>query len=162
MSFFNATKSFKSVDSQGHLLPAGWSEVLLILWLVLLPACSRQNEQLGRVTGTITLDAAPLSEAFVIFSPTSSGTTSYGKTDANGNFEMYFTDSQKGAWIGLNRVQISTMDIATGDRAAIQERVPAFYNIQTELIADVVPGKNTFQFHLKSDAESALKSSRTH
>jgi hypothetical protein len=93
-----------------------------------------------------------LANAFVVFAPTEHGTTSYGRTDAGGNYEMMFTDTEKGAWIGNNSVRISTGDLGTGGGPGPKERVPMVYNEATTLGAEVKPGRNTFDFDLKSDA----------
>src|SRR5262245_9061165 len=49
---------------------------------------------LATVTGKITIDGQPLPDAFVVFAPTASGTSSRGKTDAGGNYEMMFSDRE--------------------------------------------------------------------
>ena len=101
--------------------------------------------------GKVTLDGQPLAEAFVVFSPTAHGTTSYGKTDAGGNYEMMFTDQEKGAWIGENLVRINTGDVGPGGVWS-KESVPAAYNKNTTLKVDVKPRANVFDFDLKSSA----------
>src|SRR6266550_1132156 len=87
------------------------SVVWRLCWLTLLSACllgCGARGDLASVRGKVTLDGQPLPDAFVVFAPTKKGTTSYGRTDAGGNYEMMFTDYQKGAWIGENSVRIST------------------------------------------------------
>src|SRR6266550_918944 len=74
--------------------------------LLPLPGCSKRGD-LASVQGKITLDGQALANAFVVFAPTTHGTTSYGRTDASGNYEMMYTDNEKGAWIGNNSVRIS-------------------------------------------------------
>jgi hypothetical protein len=124
---------------------------LLAALVVLIAGCSKRGD-LADVRGKVTLDGEPLANAFVVFAPTEHGTTSYGRTDATGNYEMMFTDTEKGAWIGNNSVRISTGDLATGGGPGPKERVPVVYNEATTLAAEVKPGKNKFDFDLKSDA----------
>lgn len=125
---------------------------IFALMLTCLTGCGG-NENLAYVTGKITLDGKPLPNAFVVFAPTAGGTTSYGRSDAEGNYEMVFSDAEKGAWIGENRVEISTGDVdASGDGGGAKEKVPAVYNRNTSLKVDVVAGNNTHNFDLKSDA----------
>ena len=112
--------------------------------------CSGRSD-LASVRGKITLDGQPLENAFVVFAPTTHGTSSRGKTDGSGHYEMMFTDSEKGAWIGENLVRINTGDVA-GNGPAPKERVPAVYNTSTTLKVDVKPGSNSFDFELKSNA----------
>lgn len=110
------------------------------------------NDNLARVTGKVTLDDQPLGNALVVFSPLSGGTTSYGRTSAEGNYEMMFSDSEKGAWLGENAVRITTADVGTGSSSATKERVPTVYNTQTTLKAMVEKKRNVFDFSLKSSA----------
>ena len=116
------------------------------------------NDNLARVTGTVKLDGQPLPNAFVIFSPVSGGTTSYGRTDQAGQYEMMFNDDEKGAWIGANRVQISTGDVsARGEGSGAREKVPASYNQRSTLKVEVSSGSNVHDFELKSDAGRILQ-----
>jgi hypothetical protein len=119
------------------------------LAVFLLAGCGSRGE-LGRVSGTITLDGQPLPNAFVVFAPTGPGTSSRGRTDAGGHYEMMFTDREKGAWIGENLVRINTGDVGPGGGAGPKERVPMVYNQNTTLKVEVKRGDNTFNFDLKS------------
>jgi len=126
------------------------SLILIFAWASFWGCGSRSD--LAAVRGKITLDGQPLPDAFVVFSPVSKGTTSYGRTDAGGNYEMMFTDQEKGAWIGENLVRISTADLGRGGGPGPKERVPVVYNHETTLRADVKRGSNPFNFDLKSNA----------
>jgi hypothetical protein len=98
------------------------------------------------------MDGEPLPNAFVVYAPLSGGTTSYGKTDESGQYEMVFNEDEKGAWIGMNRVEISTGDVASGDVGGAREVVPVVCNRETTLTADVKPGTNQFDFPLEWSA----------
>jgi hypothetical protein len=124
---------------------------LAAAWTIGLCGCSSRSD-LAAVHGKVTLDGQPLPDAFVVFAPTTHGTTSYGRTDAGGNYQMMFTDSEKGAWIGENLVRISTGDLGRGGGPGPKERVPVVYNEATTLKADVKRGSNTFDFELQSSA----------
>src|SRR2546423_4385941 len=100
---------------------------LLATFVAGLCGCGSRSD-LAAVHGKVTLDDQPLPDAFVVFAPTAHGTTSYGRTDAGGNYEMMFTDSEKGAWIGENLVRISTGDLGRGGGPGPKERVPIAYN----------------------------------
>jgi hypothetical protein len=130
-----------------------WIQPLLVAVIVLVGSlgCGSRGD-LGSVRGKVTLDGQPLPNAFVVYAPTTKGTTSYGRTDAGGNYEMMFTDSEKGAWIGENSVRISTGDLGSGGAPGPKERVPIVYNQESTLKADVKRGSNTFDFDLKSSA----------
>jgi hypothetical protein len=125
---------------------------VLLLAALLLPAGCGSRSDLATVTGKITLDGEPLPKAFVVFAPTAQGTSSRGKTDESGQYEMMFSDREKGAWIGENLVRINTGDVGGGDAPGPKDRVPTDYNEQTTLTVDVKPGKNVFDFDLKSSA----------
>ena len=122
-----------------------------MILLVGLVGCGSRGD-LGSVRGKVTLDGQPLPNAFVVYAPTTKGTTSYGRTDAGGNYEMMFTDSQRGAWIGENSVRISTGDLGSGGGPGPKERIPNVYNEASTLTAIVKAGSNTFDFELKSNA----------
>jgi len=123
---------------------------LLAVSAVALGGCGARSD-LAAVHGKVTLDGQPLSDAFIVFAPTTHGTTSYGRTDSGGNYEMMFTDTEKGAWIGENLVRISTGDLGRGGGPGPKERVPVVYNEATTLKADVKRGINAFNFDLKSN-----------
>ena len=124
-------------------------------FLVLLPllAVGCGNENLATVTGTVTLDGEPLPNAFITFVPQGeTGSTSFGKTDEDGAYEMVFSDTQAGAWVGENVVRITTADVGMSPGENIPELVPDVYNENSTLIRTVEPGSNEFNFALESDA----------
>ncbi len=66
---------------------------------------------------------------------------------------MVFSDDEKGAWIGENRVEISTGDVdASGTGGGAREKVPAVYNLKSTLKVVVTAGDHVHDFDLKSDA----------
>jgi hypothetical protein len=113
--------------------------------LILLCGCGRQGPKLGQVQGTVTLDGQPLKHAAVIFEPKAGGRASMAVTDASGHYELTYLRDAKGALIGPHRVKIST---ASEDDP--KERVPARYNKQTTLGAEVTAGANQHNFKLTS------------
>lgn len=133
-----------------------WVAVLLAFFLVVSEIGCGHNEDLGTVTGTVTLDGEPLADAFIEFIPTSGeGSPSYGRTDANGKYELKFSRSESGAWLGPNTVRITTEDVedVNGEEQFIPEKVPTQYNVNSTLTADVESGSNTFDFELDSEGE---------
>ena len=130
---------------------------LVNIFVILTLAGCGGNSELASVTGTVTLDGKPLEGAQVVFAPTSSGATAYGRTDAKGRYEMMFSDSEKGAWLGENIVRISTEDVGTGDSAAKKEVVPAVYNLRSNLRASVEKKANTFDFALESNSGKVVQ-----
>lgn len=118
------------------------------------------NPNLGKVTGSITLDGKPLPNAMVTFTPTSGGATSYGRSDSSGNYSMMFNEKEAGAWIGTNKVSISTGDVLPDNSGVIPELVPAAYNQNTTLTAEVKSGSNSFDWELDSK-KSKIKQVQT-
>ncbi|QDS93005.1 hypothetical protein FF011L_17600 [Roseimaritima multifibrata] len=107
------------------------------------------------VSGTVTLDGAPLEGAVVEFQPTD-GRSSVGVTDAEGNYTLQLTASISGAIIGDHKVTITTARAASGGEGsdplveAREELLPAKYNEATELTETVESGSNTINFDLQS------------
>ena len=69
---------------------------------------------------------------------------------------MMFSREVQGAYLGENQVKITTSDVLvedTGRQVTLPEIVPARYNAQTELVRDVEPGPNRFDFELTSEGE---------
>lgn len=129
--------------------------VLLVLPALCLATagCGRDGPELGRVTGTVTLDGVPLAGARIEFQPQAEDTSpSYATTDEEGRYELVYGIGQQGAMLGRHAVRITTYANANdgnGTVSLIPERVPPRYNSKTELSRDVEAGKNTFDFPLE-------------
>ena len=149
-----------------HPVPWQWTLVTLVMTLPML-GCGDNGLGLLPAYGTVTLDGKPLIGAQVIFESESSGPVT-GRTDENGEYEMEYSDSRKGAFPGLNKVRINTgiifgdseipEDILEGDQDEIeakgylpQEKVPARYNSESELTVNVEEGGAPYDFALTSD-----------
>jgi hypothetical protein len=110
---------------------------------------------LGTVTGTITLDGEPVEGMSVIFTPSDSR-SSTGMTDKDGNYDLDFDNTHKGAAIGMHKVHIALRleadpaMLAAGGAAGPPKKIPTRYNDQTTLERDVKAGENTFDFELTS------------
>ncbi|QDS89818.1 hypothetical protein EC9_40190 [Rosistilla ulvae] len=113
----------------------------------------RDLPKLGQVTGTVTLDGQPLADAVVSFQSKEAGRVASGGTDTDGNYTIYLLNDIEGAPVGTNQVMIVTAK--PGDDSipgsAKPETLPAKYNAETELTADVQPGDNEFNFDLTSN-----------
>lgn len=118
---------------------------------------------LGRVEGTVTLDGKPLSEATVVFIQ-GQGRPAGAVTGADGKYVLNYVGSQKGALPGNSRVQITTArgPAETEDGqpiAAVPERLPVRYNVQSELAFEVQAGElNIADFALESSGKVAPSS----
>lgn len=132
----------------------------LVAAVLVLSGCGG-NQNLAVVTGRVTLNGQPLPKAFVTFVPQDGkGAPAFGKTDADGRYQMMFSDTQTGAWVGKNLVRISTADAISPEKT-IPEQVPVIYNTKSDLIRTVEQGKNQFDFDLKSDGPIAAEAPYT-
>lgn len=146
----------------------GLLAVALSILCLNLSGCGGASDQpdLGRVTGTITLDGKPLHGMAVVFYP-DNGRPARGRTDLNGKYELTYIRRTRGTKVGHNRVEIATSEEGeedieepgdggedTGAAQKPPERekitIPARYNTTSELNADVKPGENVFDFQLES------------
>jgi hypothetical protein len=128
--------------------------LVLAITLISTSACrSKPSDQpdLGKVTGVVTMDGAPLSGVEVSFAP-AEGRASQGITDSEGKYELIYIGKTKGAKLGSHKVYITTPieDESDPDAQMIKEVVPAKYNKNTTLTAMVEPGKNPIDFKLES------------
>lgn len=142
MSFMNKT-IYKYVAALG-----------LSLFVLSVTGCGGPTYDTGLVSGTITLDGAPLASARIQFQP-ESGSPSSGYTDSDGKYELKYTRDTMGAEPGMHEVSISTFvegnPFSKIPTETIPERVPTKYNKKTELTAEVVKGKNTHDFALSTE-----------
>jgi hypothetical protein len=110
--------------------------------------------KLGDVSGKVTLDGQPVADALVVFEP-QEGRPARGMTDAEGNYQLEYTQNAKGAAIGGYTVRITTgrpASYAEGQKVSdeVKETIPEKYNAKSELKAEVSPGKNQINFDLQS------------
>ncbi|HEY0981529.1 MULTISPECIES: carboxypeptidase regulatory-like domain-containing protein [unclassified Schlesneria] len=127
-----------------------FAPVCVLALSLLLAGCSG-NKNIASVTGTVYLDGEPLPKAFLIFTPQEgAGAPSFGRTDNYGRYQMIFSTNTKGAWIGRNRVTISTADAISPEKTT-PEVVPSRYNQKSELYEEVEPGSNQIDFDLEGD-----------
>jgi hypothetical protein len=127
----------------------------IVALVVALAGCfSRPTGQpeIAPVTGTVTMDGQPLANKSVVFE-SDRGVLSFGNTDAQGRYKLSYIRSAKGAGLGRNVVRISTPTM--GPTSPLhQDSIPAIYNTQSTLAAEVVKGRNVFDFALESTQRS--------
>ncbi len=73
--------------------------------------------ELAPVTGKLVQNGMPLADAFVEFTP-DAGATSTGRSDAQGNFELTYSDGSRGAKIGSHKVRITVGGVTPGGGGA--------------------------------------------
>ncbi|MCA9006863.1 MAG: carboxypeptidase regulatory-like domain-containing protein [Planctomycetaceae bacterium] len=129
-------------------------QALCLLAVGLLAGCSggaADTPALSQVSGTITLDGAPLSKASITFQP-QSGSSSVGMTDEAGHYELAYNKDAKGAVPGQHTVVISKMG-EPGSPNDTEDQVPPQFNRNSKLTAVVTEGENTVNFDLDSKAK---------
>jgi hypothetical protein len=114
------------------------------------------------VSGTVTLDGRPLGgsqsvRVTVMFYPESGGAPAAARADARGGYVLS-TGAQQGLASGNYVVAISANEVippkVEGGMPGMRALTPQRYAdpAQSGLRAEVKPGRNTFDFDLKSDA----------
>lgn len=112
--------------------------------MISLTACGGGGSdapELGQVTGKVTMDGAPLADAYITFMPEKKRASS-ATTDSEGNYALIYIREEPGAAIGKHKVVVSKLKNE-------KETIPENYNAETELSADVKSGPNEINFDLK-------------
>lgn len=119
---------------------------IVCLALLLASGCGKSGAEVGEVSGKVTFDGRPLQWANVSFQQQGKGAGS-GVTDQDGNYTLIYKRGIMGAPVGKDTVTI----VLDTESAHKKQFIPPKYNAQTTLERDVQPGKNEFNFDLKSD-----------
>lgn len=147
-------------------LPCAHLGVLSVVFgLLLLTGCGSKNPS-GRVaiSGKVTLDGAPLEQGSIKFepmgAPAATGAVNSGAPIENGEYEL---PEENGLLPGKYRVSISSPEqtgsgttdpmqaMNEASQKPVGDRVPAKYNVKSELSVDFANGGPTeFNFDLKS------------
>jgi len=109
--------------------------------------------ELGEVNGTVTVDGKPLEGVAVTFVPESGALASVARTGSDGKYELLYAvpgakQMIKGAALGQHTVRIDILPDPLAQTAS--QPLPARYNIESALTADVKSGPNTFDFQVTS------------
>ncbi len=138
--------------------------VAFMLSLIAVGCSGKSGPQHAKVSGTVTIDGVPTAGLAVYFE-TENSATAIGQTNDNGVYELTSPGGHAGAVVGRATVRIlgrdpslpssSLEEIAAAQNTTVEELkkkpvVPPQYNANSELSADVKPGKNEFNFDLKS------------
>jgi hypothetical protein len=136
------------------------SRVLMFAVVASCIGCSSRSSVVP-VSGVVTLDGKPLSNAYVAFQPVvtsgekTPGPGSYGNTDVSGAYSLRLMDNDElGAVVGNHRVEI-TLKTESDDRDPKSrpptKNLPLRYNRQSELQFKIEPGgTKAANFELKS------------
>ena len=109
-------------------------------FVLALAGCNNSDyPALARVTGTVTYKGKPVPNMMVNFMPTA-GRPSWGKTDAQGKFEMVYDEDYNGVEIGHHKVYFTPPATATiGGPASKESRkaIAEAAGLTSEEMADI-------------------------
>ena len=131
-----------------------FSYTLLGAFVLVCVGCGQGPSNRASVAGKVTVDGKPLEEGSIVFVPTegTTGPTAGGRI-RNGNYTI---GSKKGPVVGTARVEIravretgriSTFGFDAGQKERVQY-IPARYNEDSQLRADLKRGRNSLDFEL--------------
>ena len=141
-----------------------WSLVAIVLLLAGCGSGAEESEyRLAPVSGTVTLDGQPLAGATVMFSPTDVGIgqTSYGVTDAQGNYSLTDPQQRDGVAVGTHKIVVSKLvqpdgspipsGASAADIGAVEQLPPKYSDPETsQTIVTVPEAGKTFDVSLTS------------
>ncbi len=122
----------------------------VFLWLAIAATGCQRGPELAEVTGRVALDNAPLANVRVTFTPLD-GPQSFAITDADGRYELMYSEGRKGAVIGSHKVSVEAYRIGRDEQGEIveyPETLPEKYNLETELSREVVAGSQEINIDL--------------
>ena len=108
--------------------------------LLALAGCGKGDyPEMARVTGTVTYKGKPVPNMMVNFMPTE-GRPSWGKTDADGKFEMIYDADYKGVKMGHHKVYFTPPANATidgGTSKASRKAIAEAAGLTSEEMAEI-------------------------
>ncbi len=123
--------------------------LIAVLVLIGLGGCVGYDK-VAPVSGTVTLDGDPVERASLLFEPEKGGRPSYGITDKQGNYKLFYSRTQNGAEVGPSVVRISKLKDEDDDASAPQVRIPKRYDKEPVKVT-VLPRRNTIDIELTTD-----------
>jgi len=122
----------------------------LLLATLAISGCGKSNLSVAPVSGTVTLDGAPLAAASVMFQPKDGGRPSFGVTNGSGRFVLEYSMKELGAKVGTCTVNVSTANSSDDSGAKpTKELVPKRYKTNP-IEVQVEPKSNTINIALTS------------
>jgi hypothetical protein len=98
--------------------------------------------KMAQVSGTVTLDGAPVGRLQVLFEPQDRGQpSSLGFTQPDGKYQLRCTSGQDGAAVGQHIVRVTPVEVDDPEGPPLT--IPEKYNISSQLNFEVKPGENT-------------------
>lgn len=136
-----------------------WYWCCLLVGLSVCGCDSSSKLTRGNATGLVTFDGDPVEEGVIAFVP-AEGTTGPA-TGGEIRAGRYQLKDDQGPIVGNHKVEIlahrktgemiPAIPPATGDLEKTEQYIPAKFNTQTTLRAEVSAGENEFDFELQSE-----------
>jgi hypothetical protein len=123
--------------------------IILSIAVLLIPAgCAKRPPQ-GVVSGSVSLDGAPVKTGVIRFVPIDGKTTTAGGEIKEGKYMV--TAPVNKFKVTINAAEPSQQGAPINDDAPLaRELIPAKYNARTELVLDIQAGQNQRDFQLNS------------
>lgn len=127
--------------------------IVALLLAIMSMGCSRNEVELGSVSGRVTLDGQPLSGIFIIFQP-QKGRPALAILDKDGKFTLQYNVNHAGAIVGKQEVYLKSPlsdQLDEVHKMGINEpsTFPKKYEQVFESL-EVKSGRNFFNLDLKS------------
>jgi len=125
----------------------GWAVLFLLMCATAFSGGCGSGFKLAQVSGTVTVDGAPVPNLQVVFEPQDkTQPSSIGFTQADGKYELRCSSGEPGAVPGAHTVRVTTVE--TDDPAGPPLTIPAKYNTSSQLTNEVKPGANTINVEI--------------
>jgi len=125
----------------------------VVVALLFCSACD-QGPPLGAVSGTVSYEGKPVEKATITFTHVTEGRTAFARTDADGHYQLKFSDGRRGALLGENAVAIETARVGADENGEIvqfPETLPKRYNAESEITREIESGDQTLDFALTKE-----------
>ena len=120
-----------------------------VILMVCFAGCGKSGPELAPVSGRVTVDGQSMENVDVTFQPDEMRPASYGRTDADGHYELGYKRGVQGALLGQHTVRI------TVERSLVPNppHIAARFNSQSELRREVKAGQNEFDFDVTTEGK---------
>ena len=125
--------------------------VCLLAGGLLIGGCTPAGPKLYEVSGTVTFNGQPVSKGGIMFLPSDKALAPQGSTIEEGTYKLKAAPGSYHVQITASRmIPGKKVEGPSGETDAVEQYIPANYNKQTTLNAEVKPDKNQLDFPLTS------------
>jgi hypothetical protein len=120
-----------------------------VILMACFAGCGKSGPELAPVSGRVTVDGQPMENVDVTFQPDEMRPASYGRTDADGHYELGYKRGVQGALLGQHTVRIKV------ERSLVPNppHIAPQFNSQSELRREVKAGQNEFNFDVTTEGK---------